>query len=133
MVVHWIDQLNSKWYVVGSIWGVGSVDRILVSGGFQVDVQFYKLPNFFFCITDLLHALLSLIRYDMMYHLTSIFIHTFKFDEQDKLLISAVYHYSYFVYFFLSFYCLHLHRRPFAFASLHNRITTYFELPLSIH
>jgi hypothetical protein len=47
MVVHWIDQLNSKWYVVGSFLGVGSVDRILVSGGFLVDVQFYKHPNFF--------------------------------------------------------------------------------------
>ena len=27
MVVHWIDQLNSKWYVVNSFWGI-ECDRI---------------------------------------------------------------------------------------------------------
>ena len=27
LVVHWIEELNSKWYVIGSVFGVRSVDR----------------------------------------------------------------------------------------------------------
>ena len=30
-------------------WEVGCVDCVLVSGGFQVDAQFYELPPFFCC------------------------------------------------------------------------------------
>lgn len=84
MVVHWIDQLNSKWYVVNFFGGVGCDDRILLSGGFQVVVQFCKLPPFFVVFFFFILCYRLFLCYARMYYtsptptFTSISIYTFK-------------------------------------------------------
>ena len=82
------------------------VDRILVSGGFQVDVQFYKLPPFLFVVFFILCYRLFLC-YDRMYYtspspiFTSVTIHIL--SNLDGLTngtnhLFLLYHYSKFTY-----------------------------------
>ena len=122
-----------RWFF---FWGVGCVDRISVSGGFQVDVQFYEFTHTFFVVfSGLFHPSYRL--FNLCYAMTlllvlcisiSNFSHLYLSilsnldDERNKLLISAISLFkvyipltSYFVSFIISFQfcCLHLHRHPY--------------------
>ena len=62
-----------RWFF---FWGVGCVDRISVSGGFQVDVQFYELTHTFFVVfSGLFHPSLSFIQSMLCYDAASCIMH----------------------------------------------------------
>ena len=82
---------------------VGCVDRILVPGGFQVDVQFYEIPPSFVVFPGLFHSfyrLFNMLYNAMMLLVLCISISNFSQlylsilsnldDERNKLLISAI-------------------------------------------
>ena len=137
--------------------GVGCDDRILVSGGFQVDVQFCKLPLFLGC--NFFHSFAYSYAIARMYYTSPspifhIYIHLYfqilggQMNRTNYLFL--LYHYSKFTYllirtFFLSFsFAARIYRHPllcyffiflqdtFQQASIHFQVPTskgptYFE------
>lgn len=130
--------------------GVGCDDRILVSGGFQVDVQFCKLPPFsflFFVVLFFFHSLLSLI--PMLLLGCTIHLHPQKishlyFQNLGGLMngtshLFLLYHYSKYTHLslnsytwflrFFFFFRLHLHRHS-LLCHFYNFYTRYVSTSL---
>ena len=118
-------------------WGVGCDDRILLSGGFQVVVQFCKLPPFFVVFFFFILCYRLFLCYARMYYtsptptFTSISIYTFKVWVSRRtgqiicfcyIIIQSLHTSlnSFFAFFFFFFCCLQLHRQLITIIFLQN-------------